>query len=160
MFPSVYWILIIFSSGLLFMRIIIVVGWGDHRVSRSMRWRSSIDTWIHSRSWASGDSSLDFLSSSANSPFSKGPLMSLASLIGSPIRIDAATKSLSRPSIARVCVEVNLLCNLPKRVWIGHGDNGFWQSVTYEALPSYCTTCSQLGYESGNYSELVSHSQR
>ena len=57
--------------------------------------------------------------------FQKGTLMSLVSLIGRPLQIDAATKSLSRPSVARVCVEVNLLCNLPKRVWIGHGDNGF-----------------------------------
>ena len=68
--------------------------------------------------------------------------MSLAALIGRLLRIDAATHSLARPSVAWVCVEVNLLRSLPKRIWIGQGDGGFWQSVTYESLPTYCKVCS------------------
>ena len=67
--------------------------------------------------------------------FQKGPLMSLTALIGRPLVIDAVTRSLSRPSVARVCIEVNFLRNLPKRVWIGNGESGFWQAVTYEKLP-------------------------
>lgn len=87
--------------------------------------------------------------------FQKGPLMSLASLLGRPLRIDAATRTLSRPSVARVCVEVNLLRHLPNRIWIGHGDSGFWQSVTYDNLPHYCTSCSRLGHLDGECTTVV-----
>lgn len=67
--------------------------------------------------------------------FQKGPLMFLASLLGRPLRIDTATHTLSLPSVARVCVELNLLRHLPNCIWIGHGDSGIWQAVTYDNLP-------------------------
>lgn len=57
--------------------------------------------------------------------FQKSPLLSLADLIGKPLKVNAATQSLSRPSVARVCVEINLLKPLAKRIWIGQGDSGF-----------------------------------
>lgn len=38
--------------------------------------------------------------------FSKGPLFSIARLIGKPLKLDAATESLARPSVARVCIEL------------------------------------------------------
>ena len=41
---------------------------------------------------------------------------------------------------------------LPNLVWIGHGDIGFWQPVSYDHLPVYCTTCSHLGHETDNCS--------
>lgn len=72
--------------------------------------------------------------------------MSLASLTGRPIKIDAATRSLSRLSVACVYIEVNLLSSLPKRIWIGQGESGFWQSVTYYNLPQYCSICAKLGH--------------
>lgn len=53
---------------------------------------------------------------------------------------------LSRPSVARVCVEVDLLKDLPKRIWLGVDDSGFFQRVTYEDLPNYCTQCCKIGH--------------
>lgn len=53
--------------------------------------------------------------------FQKSPLLFLASLIGRSLKVNAATENLSRPSMARICVEVDLLKDLPKRLWIGQG---------------------------------------
>ena len=40
--------------------------------------------------------------------FAKGALFSIARLIGEPLNMDTSTVALVRPSVARVCVEVNL----------------------------------------------------
>lgn len=59
--------------------------------------------------------------------FNKGSLFSIANLIGKAMKIDEPTANLTRPSVARICIEVNHLKNLPKRIWIGTGSNsGFW----------------------------------
>lgn len=41
--------------------------------------------------------------------FNKSSLFSIASLIGKPMKIDEPTANFSRPSVARVCVELDLL---------------------------------------------------
>ena len=82
--------------------------------------------------------------------FSKGPLFSIARLIGEPIKLDASTASLTRPSVARFCVEVNLQEELPENVWIGNGHPGFWQHVEYENLPAYCSFGHKIGHDEAN----------
>nr|XP_027096078.1 uncharacterized protein LOC113715975 [Coffea arabica] len=53
----------------------------------------------------------------------------------------------SRPSIARVCVEIDLLKQLTQRVWIGNGDHeGFWQALIPENMPKYCSHCFRQGH--------------
>lgn len=91
--------------------------------------------------------------------FQQGPLLSVASLIGRPLKIDAAIRSLARPSVARVCIEVNLLHPLPKRIWIGQGASGFWQPIAYEKLPSYCSLCSRIGHADSDCSSESSRAQ-
>lgn len=78
--------------------------------------------------------------------FARGPLFSIGRLIGHPMKIDAATLSLSRPSVARVCVEVALRQPLPSRLWIGRSDGGFWQPIAYDNLPEYRFDCKALGH--------------
>lgn len=85
--------------------------------------------------------------------FSKGPLFSIARLIGKPLKLDAATESLARPSVARVCIELDLLKPLPRRIFIGQGEAGFWQAVEYDNLPSYCSGCSRFGHKDGDCSQ-------
>lgn len=80
--------------------------------------------------------------------FRKGPLFSIGNLIGRSLKIDQATANLTRPSTARVCVELDLDLPLPNRIWIGTGESGFWQPLTYENLPAYCRTCHCLGHDS------------
>lgn len=78
--------------------------------------------------------------------FNKGPLFSIARLIGELLKIDASTISLNRPSVKRFCVEVDVQQSLPERIWIGNTNLGFWQMVEYENLPHYCSCCTKLGH--------------
>src|SRR3954470_17173316 len=81
--------------------------------------------------------------------FNKSGLFSIGSLLGKPLTLDAATADLSRPNVARVCVEIDLLKKLTHRVRLDCEDaEGFWQDVIYEKLPSYCKHCKHLGHDS------------
>lgn len=80
--------------------------------------------------------------------FNKEALFFLASIFGQPLRLDAATAAIRRPSVARVQVELDLLKDRPDMVWIGVGnDDGFWQKVKYETLPACCTYCWHVGHD-------------
>lgn len=79
--------------------------------------------------------------------FSKESLFSIGSTLGKPMRRDAATANLTRPSVARVCMEMDLLKKFPHRIWLECGVNGFWQPVTYEKVPKYCTNCLKQGHD-------------
>lgn len=68
--------------------------------------------------------------------FNKHCLFSIARLVGNPLTIDAQTAYLSRPSLAKVCVQVDLLKKLPSRVWLERGDAilGYWQPFRYNLM--------------------------
>ncbi|XP_060210442.1 uncharacterized protein LOC132637359 [Lycium barbarum] len=61
--------------------------------------------------------------------------------------------SLTRPSCARVKVEVDLLKELPKRIHISCIDEetgevkAKWQKIQYDYLPKYCTQCKLQGHD-------------
>ena len=55
----------------------------------------------------------------------KEALFSITSAIGKPLRIDQATASLARPSVARVLVEYDVTQPPLPRIQIGVGDSGF-----------------------------------
>ncbi|CAH9068787.1 unnamed protein product [Cuscuta epithymum] len=82
--------------------------------------------------------------------FEKSALFSIASLIGKPVKIDVSTLRLSRPSMARICVELDVSVNLPSKIWIGNGSNGFFQNVTYEEVPLFCNGCKTFGHSLKN----------
>lgn len=68
--------------------------------------------------------------------FNKNGLLSIGSLLGKSLTLDAATADLSRPSVARLCEEVDLLKRLPQKVCLDcESMDGFWQDVIYEKLP-------------------------
>lgn len=78
--------------------------------------------------------------------FNKSTLFSTANLVGKLMKIDEPTANLSRPSVTRICAEVDLLKSLLARIWIGTGGStNFWQRVCYEDLPSYCNHCLKIG---------------
>lgn len=65
--------------------------------------------------------------------------------VGKPLQVDQATKNQTRPSCARVRVEVYLLSELPKRVKISvkKGQEDVmekWIRIKYDYLPKYCST--------------------
>lgn len=78
----------------------------------------------------------------------KHALFSIANLIGTPLKVDSSTLLLNRPSVARVCIELDVSKDLPRTVWINNGSRGgFAQPVSYENLPSYCIRCKRFGHD-------------
>ncbi|XP_060216902.1 uncharacterized protein LOC132644331 [Lycium barbarum] len=85
--------------------------------------------------------------------FDKESMFSLASAVGTPLIIDKGTHNRTRPSCARVKVEVDLLKELPKRIQINCVDaetgevKSKWQKIQYDYLPKYCTQCKLQGHD-------------
>lgn len=65
-----------------------------------------------------------------------------------PLTIDAATFGSTRPSMAKIRVEVDLLKNLPDYVYVGleHESplKGYNQKIEYENIPKFCMQCKKL----------------
>ena len=66
--------------------------------------------------------------------FAQPSLFSIARIVRSSLKTDSATASLTCPSVARVCVEMDLLRKFLNRIWLGTGSGGFWQLVEYEKI--------------------------
>ncbi|XP_060212213.1 uncharacterized protein LOC132639829 [Lycium barbarum] len=71
--------------------------------------------------------------------------------IGTPLSMDLATENRTRPSMAKVRVEIDLTKPKIDSVWIGVEDDdsplkGFTQKIEYENVPKYCRHCKLLGH--------------
>ncbi|KAH0687341.1 hypothetical protein KY285_017901 [Solanum tuberosum] len=71
--------------------------------------------------------------------------------VGKPIELDIATKTMTRPSMAKARVEIDLLRPLVHNVWVGTEDDntplrGFSQKIEYENIPKFCKHCRKLGH--------------
>ncbi|KAL0447831.1 UNVERIFIED_CONTAM: hypothetical protein Slati_1911000 [Sesamum latifolium] len=64
--------------------------------------------------------------------FYKKALYGIASLTGLPLKLDEATAEGHRPSVARVCIELDLTKPRPNSLWIGNDGKFMAQSVIYE----------------------------
>lgn len=58
-------------------------------------------------------------------------------------------EELSRPSSAKICIQIDLLKKLPNRIWLECGEtiSDRWQSIEYDRLPKYCKHCKRLGHD-------------
>ncbi|KAK4371626.1 hypothetical protein RND71_011101 [Anisodus tanguticus] len=78
-------------------------------------------------------------------------LFSFAAAAGKPLAIDVVTKNKTRPSCARVKVEIDLLKEHPTKfqIRIGEGEKATskWYSYRYDFLPKYCTHCKLQGHD-------------
>ena len=79
--------------------------------------------------------------------FEKSMLFALTSAYGNPLKLDEATANLSRPSVARVLVEVDVSKKYKDRIWIGTEKVGFFQRAVFENMPKYCNYCYKMGHE-------------
>ncbi|XP_070050233.1 uncharacterized protein [Nicotiana tomentosiformis] len=85
--------------------------------------------------------------------FVKETLFSLATAVGRPVCLDAATTNKTRPSCARVKVFVDLLAELPKKVRLDIDDEASggvrieWMRIQYDMLPKYCKECKLQGHD-------------
>ncbi|XP_070005549.1 uncharacterized protein [Nicotiana sylvestris] len=79
--------------------------------------------------------------------FGKEFVFSLARAVRRPLHVDLATQNCTRPSCAKVKVEVNLLANLSQRIKIVEeedetGPEEFkWIKIRYDYMPKYCKYC-------------------
>lgn len=65
--------------------------------------------------------------------------------------MDAATTSKTRPNMAKVRVELDLLKSHLDNVWVGIKDEGsplkgFTKKVEYEIIPKYYKHCKKIGH--------------
>lgn len=65
--------------------------------------------------------------------FNKQGLFYIGSLLGKSLTLDVAIADLFRPSVARICVEIDVLKRLPVRIWLDcESIDGFWQDGIFE----------------------------
>ncbi|XP_057418764.1 uncharacterized protein LOC130712971 [Lotus japonicus] len=69
-------------------------------------------------------------------------LMSLAKLIGTPVRVDMTTLNAERGRFARICVELDLMLPVVGKFWF----EGFRYKIVYEGLHIICTKCGCYGH--------------
>ncbi|KAL0927679.1 hypothetical protein M5K25_001877 [Dendrobium thyrsiflorum] len=89
--------------------------------------------------------------------FNSYVLHALGSIFGRPLQTDQATASRSRPSVARVLVEVDITKKHPKDVWLGSENSGYLQKVEFENVPDFCVHCKIHGHSINNC--FVAHPQ-
>ncbi|XP_070041196.1 uncharacterized protein [Nicotiana tomentosiformis] len=75
----------------------------------------------------------------------------VVSNVGTPLEMDMATRGITRPSMAKVRVEIDLLKPLLETVYVGSKKEdspleGFVQKLEYEGIPKYCKFCKKLGH--------------
>ncbi|CAI9108917.1 OLC1v1008624C1 [Oldenlandia corymbosa var. corymbosa] len=74
-------------------------------------------------------------------------IFSMETAIGKPLKVDAPSLNMTRPSVARFGVEVDLTKEFPKSVKVGKKGKKHDQIFTYEHIPDYCTKCNKIGHK-------------
>lgn len=87
--------------------------------------------------------------------FATAPVFSIGQILGVLLKLDAATISLSHPSVACLYVKVDLRKPLPSRIWIGLSKGGFWQPIKYDHLPDYYFDCYSLAHQQIYYGKQI-----
>ncbi|KAL0907506.1 hypothetical protein M5K25_021921 [Dendrobium thyrsiflorum] len=80
--------------------------------------------------------------------FNPKVLHALGSLFGRPLQTDQVTAARTRPSVARVLVEVDITKKHAKEVWVGSKAYGYLQKVEFENIPDFCSHCKMHGHAS------------
>ncbi|KAI0495361.1 hypothetical protein KFK09_025511 [Dendrobium nobile] len=89
--------------------------------------------------------------------FSPRILFGLGSIFGKPLKSDLATASGSRPSVARILVEMDVTVKHADKVWVGSVESGYVQSVIFDDIPKFCVHCNSLGHSKGSCTILHSN---
>lgn len=75
----------------------------------------------------------------------------IASVLGTPIRLDKVTESIIKIAYARVLIEINNSFKFPNKIpIITENDKMIWQEVNYEWKPSLCSNCASFGHAETN----------
>lgn len=71
----------------------------------------------------------------------------VAHMIGTPLRMDSVTIQGLRPSVVRLCVEIDISKALPCKLHIQGGPYEFYPTVEYKDVPFFCPDCRILGHD-------------
>nr|KYP37853.1 Transposon TX1 uncharacterized [Cajanus cajan] len=74
--------------------------------------------------------------------YDESVLLTIASAIGKPVKVELNTLNMTRGRFARVCVEINLEEPVVGRFFL----NGVWYNVEYEGLHLLCSSCGCYGH--------------
>lgn len=74
--------------------------------------------------------------------------------------MDERSFSLTRGRFVRVCVELDLEQPLTEGVWVGEQGEDFFQIVSYENVPSLCSSCGCLGHSTQNCMNVTLNSDQ
>lgn len=74
--------------------------------------------------------------------YDESVMLSLATTVGRPIKVDANTLDVKRGKFARVCVEVDMNKPMIGKVWM----RGHWYMMEYEGLHCICSDCGCSGH--------------
>ncbi|PKU60788.1 hypothetical protein MA16_Dca028207 [Dendrobium catenatum] len=77
-------------------------------------------------------------------------LQKIGSIFGRPLQVDQATANRTRPSVARILVEMDITKDWSKEIWLGSEGNGYIQKVEIENFPIFCTHCKLYGHDINN----------
>lgn len=83
--------------------------------------------------------------------FSKNVLFSLALMVGKLLKLDEATTLLSRPSVAHVCFEIDVVKELVSHVLIGRPEGGYYQYIYLERTTVTFFFCRMLGHSKDTF---------
>ncbi|RAL41618.1 hypothetical protein DM860_013152 [Cuscuta australis] len=72
-------------------------------------------------------------------------LLDIAQVFGKPIKLDATTENFGRPSLARVCVEVDISQPQITKFCVQNGEIPLILSAYYENVPHFCHECRGVG---------------
>ncbi|KAG5575787.1 hypothetical protein H5410_055921 [Solanum commersonii] len=78
--------------------------------------------------------------------------MRITSTIGTLLKIDKATNAKIRPNSTKVMVDIDLVVQRKKSIWVGIKEEdgkeigGFWQEIEYDFVPYYCFSCKHQGH--------------
>ncbi|XP_020699241.1 uncharacterized protein LOC110111628 [Dendrobium catenatum] len=86
--------------------------------------------------------------------FSSRILFGLGLIFGRPIQNNNATASGSRPSVARVHVEIDVSKSYHDTVWLGPEKLGYVQKIVFEGVPNYCQHCKFVGHKKSECPKL------
>ncbi|KAK6117496.1 hypothetical protein DH2020_048774 [Rehmannia glutinosa] len=89
-----------------------------------------------------GDSSLP----AAIHFFDHNALFAIRNIIGTPLQVDSLTASRSRLSMARACIELDLLKERIEEIVLEFDNTTQVQKIIYERIPEYCTHCKHIGH--------------
>jgi hypothetical protein len=81
--------------------------------------------------------------------YDESVLLGLASVVGTPIKVDNNTLKVERGRFARICVEIDLTLPVVGKVNV----NGHWYKVQYEGLHIICGNCGCYGHHTRDCSK-------